>query len=41
MMTHANNTMMPWMGGGMWVGIVMGVLVVGLLIFVAMKISRK
>ncbi len=41
MMNHASNTIMPWMGSGTWLGMVMGVLVVVLLVAVAMQISRK
>jgi uncharacterized membrane protein len=41
MMNHADGWMNGWMGGGMWVWTVLGVVVVILLVVVISKLSKK
>ena len=41
MMNHANEWMKGWVGGGMWIWTVIGVLVVILLVVLIGKLSRK
>ena len=41
MMNHTDGWMNGWMGGGMWVWTVLGVGVVGLLVVVIGKLSKK
>jgi uncharacterized membrane protein len=40
-MNHGYGWMNGWMGGGMWIWVVIGVLVVGLLVVAIMRLSRK
>ena len=40
-MNHADGWMNGWMGGGMWVWTVLGVVVVILLVVVIGKLSKK
>jgi hypothetical protein len=41
MMNHTDGWMSSWMGGGMWIWTVIGVLVVVLLVVVIIKLSKK
>jgi len=41
MMNQTDGWMSGWMGGGMWIWPVMGVLVVVLLVFAIIKVSKK
>ena len=40
-MNHTDGRMNDWMGGGMWVWTVLGVVVVVLLVVVIGKLSKK
>jgi uncharacterized membrane protein len=40
-MNHSNGWMSGWMGGGMWVWTVLGVVVVVLLVVVIGKLAKK
>ena len=40
-MNHADGWMIGWMGGGMWVWTVLGVVVAILLVVVIGKLSKK
>jgi uncharacterized membrane protein len=41
MMNHTDGWMSGWMGGGMWIWTVAGILVVALLIVMINKLSKK
>ncbi len=41
MMSHVDGWMNGWMGGGMWLRPVLGVVVVALLVVLVMKVSRR
>ena len=41
MMNQTNTGMNGWMGGGMWVWTVVGILVVVLLVVIINKLSKK
>jgi len=40
-MNHTDGRMSGWMGGGMWIWTVIGVVVVVLLVVVISKLSKK
>lgn len=41
MMNHTDGGMYGWMGGGMWIGTVISLLIVVLLVVVIRKLSKK
>lgn len=41
MMNHGDGWMNGWLGGGMWVWPVIGLVVVALLVVLVLKVSRR